>query len=320
MPLGRERRYYLKLKAAYYCYEKGYSQTDVAQMLGISRPTLGKLLSEAKEEGIVRIQVADPLNLKHILYLEDRLKERFALKDVRVLNTMVANDDNLTVKLAEAGAEYVDSAVRSGMKIASAWGYTLEMMSHFIKPNPAIKDVEVYTLMGGAGTADSVRQPDIIARQLLNKYSGTGHIINAPYVCQSETLCQAIKEEPSIAAVLQNSKEADLTLVGIGEKPTEDEAYITRYYYGQEAVSQLVEAGACGDICANFFDLEGKPCDVPLKRRIVGIDLADLRYHKNVVAISGGPKKYQSVLGALRGGYVNVLITDRFTAEAVLEN
>ena len=318
MPLGRERRYYLKLKAAYYCYEKGCSQTDVAQMLGISRPTLGKLLTEAKEEGIVRVQVADPLNFKHILYLEDGLKRRFGLKDARILNTVVADDDNLTAKLAEAAAEYVDENVYSGIKIASAWGYTLEMMSHYLRPNPAVKDIEVYTLMGGSGTADSVRQPDIIAGHLLSKYSGTGYIINAPYVCQSENLCEAIKREPAIADVIEKSREADITLVGIGEKPSVDGEYLSRYDYGAEAVAELEAAGACGDICANFFDANGTPCDVSLRRRIVAIDIADLKSHKNVVAISGGVKKYESVLGALRGGYVDVLITDRFTAEAVL--
>jgi len=319
MPLGRERRYYLKLKAAYYCYEKGCSQTDVAQMLGISRPTLGKLLTEAKEEGIVRVQVADPLNFKHILYLEDALKKKFSLQDVRILNTVVAEDDNLTVKLAEVAAEYVDENVYSGIRIASGWGYTLEMMSQFIKPNPVVKDIEVYTLMGGAGTADSVRQPDIIARQMLNKFSGTGHIINALYVCQSENLCAALKREPAIAEVIEKSREADLTLVGIGEKPSADRGYIDRYAYGEEAVKQLEAAGACGDICAHFFDRNGELCDSPLRGRIVGIDINDLHAHKKVVGIGGGVRKHEAVLGALRGGYLDVLITDRFTAEAALE-
>jgi len=319
MPLGRERRYYLKLKAAYFCYEKGYSQTDVAEMLGISRPTLGKLLTEARDEGIVKIQVVDPLNLKHVLSLEQSLKEHFGLADVHVIDPIVEGDDSLNQKLARSAAEYLDGVVRSGMKIASAWGYTLEMMSNYLRPNPGVKDIEVYTLMGGAGTSDSVRQPDIIAQHLLHKYAGTGYIINAPYLCHSEELCDAIKKEPSIADVLLHSRDADLTLVGIGETPTLEPAYIARYYYDEDDIRQLMAAGAVGDICANFFDINGRPCDVSLKRRIVGIDIDDLHRHKNVVAISGGPKKYGSVLGALRGGYVNVLITDRFTAEAVLK-
>jgi len=35
--------------------------------------------------------------------------------------------------------------------------------------------------------------------------------------------------------------------------------------------------------------------------------------------VAGGDEKASAILGALRGGYLNVLVTDTLTARAVLE-
>ncbi|MBQ8918290.1 MAG: helix-turn-helix domain-containing protein, partial [Oscillospiraceae bacterium] len=86
MPIGAEQRYYLKLKAVYYYYEKDYTQTEIAQMLNVSRITLGKLLKEAREEGMVKIDIVDQRNVKKLLELEARLRDRFGLADVKVVD------------------------------------------------------------------------------------------------------------------------------------------------------------------------------------------------------------------------------------------
>ena len=51
---------------------------------------------------------------------------------------------------------------------------------------------------------------------------------------------------------------------------------------------------------------------------MVGISLEQLRALDGVIGVAGGEEKVPAILGALRGGYLNVLITDEATAQAVL--
>ena len=320
MPIGAEQRYYLKLKAVYYYYEKDYTQTEIAQMLNVSRITLGKLLKEAREEGMVKIDIVDQRNVKQLLELEARLRDRFQLTDVKVVDCVENDKKEITRKIAIAAARYVEHILRPNTKVGIAWGHTLEMMVDFLNENRNVSGLEVVTLLGGASTAESMIQPNILAQRMIQKFGGVGYIINAPYLCQSEELCIAIKQEPHIADALERSKHTDMTLIGIGECPDLDAGYDSNYRYSTETTRELLEKNAVGDICANFFDINGTPCYSSVSNKVVSINLDDLREHKKVIAAGGGPNKHKSVLGALRGGYVDVLITDKFTAEAVMNS
>ncbi len=320
MSIGAEQRYYLKLKAVHYYYEKDYTQTEIAQMLNISRITLGKLLREAREEGMVKIEIVDQRNLGQLLELEVKLKDAFGLLDVKIVDCQENDPEEIARRIAGAAARYVEHLLRSNMKLGMAWGRTLELMVEQMSENRNITNLELVTLLGGAGTADSRIQPNILAQRVLEKFSGRGYIINAPYICQSPELCSAIKNEPHIAEVLERSCQTDLTLVGIGEKPTPTSSREGGYNFENDTLQQLVQAGAVGDICANFYDIHGKPCNTELRQRTIAIDLADLPKHKKVLALGGGPNKWESVLGALRGGYLNIIITDKFTAASVLQH
>lgn len=319
MSIGAEQRYYLKLKAVYYYYEKDYTQTEIAEMLNVSRITLGKLLKEAKEEGMVKIEITDVRNVRQLLELEARLKDQYQLLDVKVVDCVENDRNEINRKIAVSAAKYVEHMLRSNMKVGIAWGRTIEMMVDYLNENRNIKGIELVTMMGGAGTAESKIQPNIIAQRLLEKYNGKGYILNAPYLCQTEELCNAIKEEPHIKEVLEKARFTDIALVGIGQRPTIENCRETGYHFTDSMVHQLEEAGAVGDICARFFDVNGHPCSTEISNKLVGVDIEDLPGMRKVVALGGGPSKWESVLGALRGGYIDVLITDKFTAQKVLE-
>ena len=87
--------------------------------------------------------------------------------------------------------------------------------------------------------------------------------------------------------------------------------------FSREERAELQRLGAVGDICFRFFTADGEPIKSPLMKRVIGIDLAKLRGCKRVVGVAGGGAKVQAILGALRGGLLDVLITDHRTAEAL---
>ena len=104
----------------------------------------------------------------------------------------------------------------------------------------------------------------------------------------------------------------------IGEERHCGADHLFGYPFGAETVQELVDANAVGDICGNFFSLDGRLCDTELRSRIISIDISELPSHRMVIGMGGGQKKVRSILGALNGHYLHVLITDVQTSEAVL--
>ena len=317
MSISADQRYYLKQKALFYFYEKGYSNTDIAKMLGISRVTLNRLMMEAKEEGMVRIEIIDTKNLKKLLNLEDAIKNRYNLKYVKLVDVNSADLDTVTSRLAAEGARHLDRYIHGGMKIGIGWGNTLSAMVGFLTPNNTISDLEVYTLLGGA-CSEANFQPNLLAQSLINLYGGSSYIINAPFVCHSYLLCSEIKKEPSIANILKATRSLDIAIVGIGREPNQEHLEKSYYHFPPDIIDEIIKAGAVGDICGNFFDENGNICKTSVADRVVSIDINDLKQCSNVIAIAGGPAKVRSIRGALNGGFIDVLITDLNTAAALL--
>lgn len=317
MSISQEHRYYLKLKALYYLYEEGYTQTEIARRLNISRVTLGRLLDEAKEEGMIKFEIVDVRGAMKTLQLEERLRQKFGLQDIKLVDCPSSDIDNVTKKIAAEAATYFEQLVHSGMKIGLTWGRTLNCMIEYLPPDKSIKDLLVYTLVGGSSQSVDF-QPNVLAQHIIDKYGGRANILTAPFMCQSEALCAAIKQEPAIASILEASHALDVTLVGIGEEPVRDADHLSDYPFDTAMINELVDARAVGDICGNFFDINGTLCETTLKNRIVSIDIRDLPEHRQVIGIGGGEKKINSILGALNGHYLDVLIADIQTAEKVL--
>ena len=318
MSISQEHRYYLKLKALYYLYEEGCTQTEIAKRLNISRVTLGRLLDEAKQEGMIKFEIVDVRGEMKILQLEEKLRKKFGLKDIKLVDCRNVDEDAIAKKIASEAANYFEQLIHSDMKIGLTWGRTLSNMIEDLAPDKSVKNILVCTLVGGASQSVEF-QPNVLAQHLIDKYNGNANILTAPFMCQSRELCAAIKKEPSIAAILDAAPNLDVTLVGIGEEPIRDADHLSDYPFDKAVINELVDADAAGDICGNFFDIHGNLCNTLLRDRIVSIDIQELPNHKQVIGVGGGKKKIRSILGALNGHYLHTLITDMQTAEKVLK-
>jgi DNA-binding transcriptional regulator LsrR (DeoR family) len=109
-----------------------------------------------------------------------------------------------------------------------------------------------------------------------------------------------------------------VALVGVGAPASEVYSLLRAGYLDQARWVELRSQGVVGDVCARHYDAQGKELDIDLNRRIVGIELQDLHTIERVIGVAGGEAKAPAVLGALRGGHVNVLVTDDATARRVL--
>lgn len=289
-------------------YVTGQTQVEIARSLGLDPSTVSRYLKRARDEGIVRVEIQRPRSLQGDLALE--LAEGFHLKRAVV----VAGETGAGV--ARAAADYVKSQLLNGMRLGLSWGRMLSAAIHLLPP-ATVSDLDVSLLHGGVGSAGAGIQGHELARHVASLYPRSRvHYLHAPVLVDSADIKDAMLRDGSIRAALESAAASELALVGIG---TLDES-APLIHYGHISARdrrRLLAAGAVGDMSTRFFTPEGKPVHV-LDERLIAIEWDELRRLPLVVAMAAGRDKRDAILGALRAGCMNVLVTDEATAREVL--
>jgi lsr operon transcriptional repressor len=139
-----------------------------------------------------------------------------------------------------------------------------------------------------------------------------------PIVASTPELAAALKAEPSIQEALKQARAVEQAIVGVGT-PTADASIVQMGYLQPEDVSRLHDQGVVGDILGQFFDAGGNVVELPIHDRRIGIDLPDLTRIPKVIGVAGGLHKADAILGALHGGFLDVLVTNELAAIRLLE-
>jgi DNA-binding transcriptional regulator LsrR (DeoR family) len=304
-------------------YLEGRDQRTIALEIGQSRSNVSRLLGEARRRGIVEIRISRPLAVSD--EAGEEVAHRFGLADARVLASGPGlTAENARRRVGRLAAAYLSDNLRDGLRIGLSWGTSLQAMVDAVAPIRSY-DVEVAQLLGGlswvAGPswASASLSGHELGRQLADRLGGRFSYLHAPAIVDSAETRESLIHQPSIADALATSERCDLAFVGIGSLGIGSSKKLFEEARLSAAEKEEMDAsGAVGDICARLFAIDGKPCDVAVTRRVVGIELDALRRIRRVVGIARGTEKARGILGALRGGYVDVLVTDERTAREVL--
>ena len=295
-------------------YVTGQSQIAIASSVGLDASTVSRYLKRARDEGIVRVEIQRPRSLHGDLALE--LAKDFNLKRAVVVAGDSARADVQAV--ARSAADYVNSQLLNGTRLGLSWGRMLSAAIHMLPPG-TVSNLDISLLHGGVGGAGAGIQGVELARHIASLHPNSQvHYLHAPVLVDSPDIKDAMLRDGSIRAALESAASRDIALVGIG---TLDEgAPLVRYgHISPKDRKRLLAAGAVGDMCTRFFTLEGEPVHV-LDDRLIAIEWAELKKIPLVVAMAAGLEKRDAILGALRAGCMDVLITDEATARAVLKS
>ena len=143
-------------------------------------------------------------------------------------------------------------------------------------------------------------------------------VIPTPIMASTPALAAALRDEPTVQQVLKQACGVEHALVGVGT-PAADATIVHMGYLNPADVRGLRERGVVGDILGQFFDADGNVVDLPIHDRRIGIELSDLMHVPKVVGVAGGLHKAQAILGALHGGFLDVLVTNELVAIRLLE-
>ncbi len=302
------------LQAARLYYEDGLTQQQVADELGVSRPQVSRLLTRARAESIVRITIADPFATFE--EVEARLVETFGLREAVVTAGEGLSGEPLRRHIGLAAAEYLRCFLNDGLQVGIGWGHTLHAVVEALSVEQRA-GIQVFPLIGSMGQVPASFQVNDLARGLAEAFGGIWQALYAPAFVGEPQARDVLLCHPDMKMVMEAWGSLDMALVGIGYFASQRQFSMFFAEYMDEALLRaLEEQKAVGDLCGRFFDIQGMQCIV--EPEVIGVSLEQLRALGHVVGIAGGEEKVTAILGALRGGYLNVLITDTVTAQAVL--
>ncbi|MEH7335718.1 sugar-binding transcriptional regulator [Neobacillus drentensis] len=302
------------IEAAKLYYLLDYNQNEIAKVLGVSRPTVSRLLQQAKSDGIVQISIMDPT--ENVENLSEQLEKKFNLKKAIVASIPQFENHIIKNYLGEKAAQFLDEIVKDNDIIGVTWGTTLYHIAIELKQK-FVKDVKVVQLKGGVSHAETNTYASEILYLFGKAYNTTPHNLPLPAIVDHVVVKQAMEADRHIRKILELGRQANIALFTIGSIKTDSLLFQLGYF--TESDLESLYGTAVGDICSRFFDKDGRICNESLNQRTLGVNLNDLRAKEHSILVAGGPNKIDGIYGALKGGYANVLVTDQFTAQFLLD-
>jgi deoxyribonucleoside regulator len=296
-------------------YEHNFSQNRIAEKIGISRPGVSRLLKQAREQGIVKIEINDPA--KRGTKLETLLQKKFGLKKVIIVPDDRMETQSIKQRLGLAAARYLDQLLEDGVILGVSWGTTMqEVVRHLCTPRH-IKNMTVVQLNGGVSRAVYDTHASEIAQKIGEHYQAVPFLLPLPAIVDHPDLKRTILSDRNISHTLELAYRANVAMYTVGAFGY-NSVLVKADYFESNEVEFLLKRRAAGDICSRIITETGKICWPELDDRTFGIELEELSKKEYAIAVAGGKEKLKAIYAGLCGKCFNVLITDEWIATEIL--
>ena len=298
-------------------YMEGHTQAEISKKVGMTRSAISRLLTEARQKGIVEIQIHRPMSFDS--GLEAALIKQFGLIGARVVTACRADSyEELQIKLGSAAANELKTQLRPKMVIGVAWGTTIKFVIDAYDGGP-LPGMRVVQLLGVLGSTRHSYSGQSLVEDLARKLGGEGIYLYTPFIVDTEDTADTLKNDPSIKAAISLARKSDLAVLGIGSTRPEYCSLLQGGHISRKDLDKIIKQGAVGDVNGHYFDIQGRSSDVDFHRRLMGLSKEYLLKVPVRLGTAGSPEKAEAIVGALRGGFINYLTTDSATAVKVLD-
>ncbi len=307
----------LMTKVARLYHVDGLRQPEIAQRLNMSQSRVSRLLRDATTVGIIRTIVVPPPDTHSDV--EEAVQARFGLSDVVVAHS--AADDHLSAlnAVGAAGATYLEATLGSGERVGiSSWSESLLAVVEAMVAFPSRGVAQVVQVIGGVGRPTVQVKATRLTERLAALTGAQALFLPAPGTVASTEVRDSLLGDPQIIPVAQAWDDLSVLLVGIGSVTPSPLLVDSGNTLSPEAQEGLATLGAVGDVCLRYFDAHGNPVDSALNNRVVGLSIDQLRRVPRRIGVAFGERKVPAIAGAIRGGWIDTLVTDQYTADRLL--
>jgi deoxyribonucleoside regulator len=297
------------IQASRLYYELGETQSRVAELLGVTRPQVSRLLKRARAEGVVEIRIVD--QAAEVSTAGHELRERFGLSAVHLAPALVGPEEVSRRMIGRLGADVLRAAIRDGAVVGIGDGASISAVADALAADEPLHETgaTVVPLCGGYWFGGPAREP---FRRVADGIGGVPLGLLAPGLVDDPATKTSLCAHAGVRRILDLWDRLEVAAFGIGGPVWSAAAF------GEATIRRLESAGAVGEMLVRPFTLDGRFVGDELGDRTIAFDASDLSRVPIRIAVAGGPTKVRPILGALRSGAVTTLVTDRRTAEAVV--
>ena len=303
-------------RALHLYYRDGLTQAEVGEHLGLSTAKVNRLLKQALRDGMVKVTIHT--SSRYLFDLESRLKAIFRLTDAVVIPRIDEDASSWPHTLGAAGASHLLDHLRDGDIIGIGGGTSVHAVVQAMAPQRQY-DVEVVPILGavqGRATTDV----NDLAAQLAERLGGKAYRLHAPAFVDSREQRDLLQSMRPIREILDIARQANLVLMGVGTIVPSASHYLAFTALSPGDLTEIsLSSGGVGEIVAQVYDLDGRPCAPHYAGRVVGLTLEELRSIPFTIGVAATKAKAYPLFGALRGGYLHSLVTDEGSARGLLE-
>ncbi len=301
----------LTVRIAELYYDENKTQDEIGALLGVTRWKVGRLLAQARERGIVRIEIVHPQARR--LGVERALCERFGLCDAVV----VPAAEDVHARVAVAAADYLTVLRPVPRTLGVSWGRTLQGVAERLTSGWA-RGVQIVQVNGGVSLNKRAGTAATTASLIAEKAGGQAVLLPSPAILERLETKRAIEADRTVAAVLELAASASAYLYSAGVAD-ETSVLVDSGYLTSDDVAELVRKGAVGDVVGRYIDANGNPVDPGLDERTVGLGLDRLRAAATAIFVVAGQAKHDIARAVVTSGLCTIIVTDEATAAALLE-
>jgi len=297
------------------CYQKGKTQEEIAGLLDISRPKVSRLLSQARENGIVEITVRNPITKN--TSINEQLKQSFFLKEAIVTPITVDQQEVIVPQIAQAAAEYICANLPAQAVLGLGRGFSIfEMISYLRSSNS--RELTIIPLSGGLGEGEAGYPITEILTRAASALGGKSKFLYAPALVSGNRIRQSVLSEPNSQKVVQLWDKMDWVVVGIGTIPSLRRLEDPDYYRSLNSF-QVEASKPVADFNLWFVLPNGKIPNTSRKEGLIAATPDQIARAQVRIAVAGGLGKVNAIYAVLKTGLINVLVTEERTAEELIK-
>lgn len=301
------------LLVAHLYYEENMGQAAIAKKLNLSRPTISRLLRSARDSGLVKIQIFNPL------LNADELSQQLSQKYGAKIMVVPSNFNGETLSINSVGAytaDFLTKIVRPDDIIGIGWGKTIHSVTTRME-NQEVPGVQVVQLKGSVNFENERTYAYESINELGRIYHTQPQYLPLPTIFDNQVTKEMVEQDRFIKAVLDCGKKANIAIFSVGT--VRKSALLFQLGYFDEGQKENLQDHAVGDIVSRFINKDGELVDEKLNERTVGIQLSDLKEKRYSILVASGVAKLAGVNAVLTAGYANHAVIDLALAQALID-
>ena len=293
-------------------YLDGRSKIEIATEFGLSRFKVARLLDDARASGLVRIEIGHPGAID--IELSGRLMDALGLQHCVVTDTPDEHPVAIREHLGAAAAELLTELITPDDVLGLSWARSVSAMATSVRRLATVPVVQLTGALSRPGVDDSSIE---LVREVARVGGGPAYFFYAPMAVSDPVTARALRGQPEVARAFGLIGSVTKAVAGVGAWEPEQS---TLFDATSEAeCAELRAAGVCAEVSGVLIDDGGEPVSAPLTERMIGITAAQMRAVPEVIGIVYGLAKARAVLAAVRGGYVDSLVTHSTLATVLID-